>query len=68
MKSNETRKRKVESEVSINQPSTSGVVTKKVHLPQTDYPIPQREKDKQTMESNKLKAIELMKKSKDAKK
>lgn len=37
---------------------------KKINLPETDHPIPQREKDKQIMENNKLKAIELLKKQK----
>lgn len=41
---------------------------RKINLPQTEYPIPQREKDKQIMESNKLKAIELLKKKKQMKK
>lgn len=37
---------------------------KKINLPENDRPIPQREKDKQIMENNKLKAIELLKKHK----
>lgn len=40
---------------------------KKINLPETDHPIPQREKDKQIMENNKLKAIELLKKQKKQK-
>lgn len=46
--------------------STNALVApeKKINLPETDLPIPQREKDKQIMENNKLKAIELLKKQK----
>lgn len=49
-------------------PSTSSGIGKKVALPDPNRPIPQREKDKEIMESNKLKAIELMKKLKKDKK
>lgn len=42
--------------------------TKKIILPDNNAPIPQREKDKQIAESNRLKAIEVMKKTKTGKK
>lgn len=47
---------------------TAGI--KKIVLPENPFtaPIPQREKEKQTMESNRLKAIELLKKAKMSKK
>lgn len=57
------------------EPSTSTTVhvtvgAKKIVLPDNPLtaPIPQREKEKQTMESNRLKAIELLKKAKMSKK
>lgn len=56
------------------EPSTSATAVmvsigaKKVVLPDNNAPIPQREKDKQIMESNRLKAIEVLKKMKAAKK
>lgn len=51
-----------------SEPSTSG--TKNIILPDNPItaPIPQREKEKQIMESNRLKAIELLKKVKMSKK
>lgn len=49
------------------EPSTS-TGSKKVILPDNNAPIPQREKDKQMMESNRLKAIEVLKKMKANKK
>lgn len=43
-------------------PSTSNASnTKQICLPDPKRPIPQREKDKETMEQNKLKAIEVLK-------
>lgn len=44
--------------------TTTGKSKKKVVLPDNNEPIPQREKDKQAMEHNKLKAIEILKKRK----
>lgn len=48
------------------EPSTS--TGKKISLPDNNAPIPQREMDKQIMESNRLKAIEVLKKAKMGKK
>ena len=54
------------------EPSTSTGIhrTKKIVLPENPItaPIPQREKEKQIMESNRLKAIELLKKAKMSRK
>lgn len=53
------------------EPSTSTMAgAKKIVLPDNPItaPIPQREKEKQTMENNRLKAIELMKRAKTNKK
>lgn len=71
------RKRKAQKESEQEQqhgdsgaePSTSTAV-KKIVLPENPItaPIPQREKEKQLMESNRLKAIELLKKAKLSKK
>lgn len=54
------------------EPSTSTDVTssassKKIALPDPNRPIPQREKDREILENNKLKAIEVMKKMKKKK-
>lgn len=55
------RKRKAKTTLDdIDEPSTSNT-TKKVVLPDNNEPIPQREKDKEIMESNKLKAIQTLK-------
>lgn len=55
------RKRKAKTTLDdIDEPSTS-TTTKKVVLPDNNEPIPQREKDKEIMESNKLKAIQTLK-------
>lgn len=73
------RKRKVMPETEsekeqINnngEPCTSASAVsgaKKIVLPDNNAPIPQREKDKQMMESNRLKAIEVLKKMKASKK
>lgn len=72
------RKRKAQNEIEQEQQksnsdpeaSTSTAGTKKIVLPENPItaPIPQREKEKQTMESNRLKAIELLKKAKMSKK
>ncbi|XP_055300272.1 DNA excision repair protein ERCC-5 [Sitodiplosis mosellana] len=77
------RKRKAIQETEVNkeqttdnntdEPCTSAAVSisvgaKKVVLPDNNAPIPQREKDKQIMESNRLKAIEVLKKMKAGKK
>lgn len=72
------RKRKAQAESKQEQhkdesdpePGTSTAVTKKIVLPENRItaPIPQREKEKQMMESNRLKAIELLKKAKTSKK
>ncbi|XP_031622856.1 DNA repair protein complementing XP-G cells homolog [Contarinia nasturtii] len=67
------RKRKMATDTIAEQqhinsdakPSTSAVNgTKKIILPDNNEPIPQREKDKEIMESNRLKAIEVLKKMK----
>lgn len=56
-----------------NLSSTSATVTgvsvgvKKIVLPDNNVPIPQREMDKQIMKSNRLKAIEVLKKMKASK-
>lgn len=47
--------------VATDQPLTP---TKRIRLPETNQPIPQREKDLKQMELNKEKAIQLMKNSK----
>lgn len=58
------RKRKAKTTLEdINEPSTS-TTTKKVVLPDNNAPIPQRERDKEIMESNKLKAIQTLKAAK----
>lgn len=63
------RKRKAAAETEqTDAPSTSTNGAKKVVLPDTNAPIPQREMDKQIMEQNKLKAIEILKKAKMGKK
>lgn len=71
------RKRKATAEVeqtdSNETASTSADINasigaKKVVLPDNNAPIPQREMDKQIMEQNKLKAIEILKKTKTGKK
>lgn len=72
------RKRKAQNEREQEQhksdidpeASTSTAGTKKIVLPENRItaPIPQREKEKQMMESNRLKAIELLKKAKMSKK
>lgn len=56
--------------VSDPEPGTSTASAKKIVLPENRItaPIPQREKEKQMMESNRLKAIELLKKAKISKK
>lgn len=59
--------------ISDSEPSTSTAVTisvgaKKIVLPDANAPIPQREKDREMMESNRLKAIEVLKKMKANKK
>lgn len=55
------RKRKAKTTLDeINEPSTSNTM-RKVRLPDSNEPIPQREKDKEIMESNKLKAIQTLK-------
>lgn len=55
------RKRKAKTTLDhIDEPSTS-TTTKKVVLPDNNEPIPQREKDKEIWESNKLKAIQTLK-------
>lgn len=48
--------------------NASSIGAKKVVLPDNNAPIPQREMDKQIMEQNKLKAIEILKKTKMGKK
>lgn len=74
-----TRKRKADTEqeksqVDDNSASCSSeninisIGVKKVVLPDNNAPIPQREMDKQIMEQNKLKAIEILKKAKTGKK
>lgn len=65
----ETDPVKEQSDSTINEPGTSATVSisvgaKKIVLPDNNEPIPQREKDKQIMESNRLKAIEVLKKMK----
>lgn len=73
------RKRKAATEIEtatektddMPQPSTSAAANgpaKKVILPDNNAPIPQREKEKQAMERNKLKAIEVLRKMKTGKK
>lgn len=63
------RKRKPEHHLSqldeafIDEPSTSTGI-KRVVLPDNNQPIPQREKDKEIMENNKMKAIQIIKTSK----
>lgn len=57
-----------DADASCSMSTASLSPEKKIKLPETDYPIPQREKDKQIMENNKLKAIELLKKQKKQKK
>lgn len=66
---------KQQQENNDTEPSTSNTVqaiagTKKITLPDNPItaPIPQREKEKQIMESNRLKAIELLKNAKMSKK
>lgn len=54
-------------EIDETPPSIS-TPEKKIHIPETDVPIPQRERDKQILENNKLKAIELLKRQKKNKK
>lgn len=55
------RKRKAKTTPDdIDEPSTS-TTTKKIVLPDNNEPISQREKDKEIMESNKLKAIQTLK-------
>lgn len=44
------------------------IVKKKPNIPQGEQPIPQREKDKELIDNNKKKAIEILKKEKLAKK
>lgn len=56
-----------DEEPSYSMPSAAMTPEKKINIPETDHPIPQREKDKQIMENNKLKAIELLKKQKKQK-
>lgn len=71
LKPETSRKRKVEIKNTSTEeaddfasiPSTSAG-PKKISLPDNNQPIPQREKDKEIMESNRLKAIEILKKSK----
>lgn len=53
-----------EPSTSFADVSTVNVGSKKIVLPNNNAPIPQREKDKQIMESNKLKAIEILKQMK----
>lgn len=65
----ETDAAKEPTDSNTNEPCTSATVSisvgaKKVVLPDNNEPIPQREKDKQIMESNRLKAIEVLKKMK----
>lgn len=64
------RKRKASQQTELMnsdaEPSTS--TGKKISLPDNNAPIPQREMDKQIMESNRLKAIEVLKKAKMGKK
>lgn len=72
------RKRKAAPEIETEkeqnndtEPNTSASVAleaKKVILPDNNAPIPQRERDKQIMESNRLKAVEVLKKMKASKK
>lgn len=72
------RKRKAQNEIKQEQQkgnddpeaSTSAAGPKKIVLPENPITaaIPQREKEKQMMESNRLKAIELLKKAKMSKK
>lgn len=56
----------VEPSGSIEAGTTTATTrsSKKVVLPDNNEPIPQREKDKQAMEHNKLKAIEILKQKK----
>lgn len=73
-----TRKRKAaqpveQIESSDAEPGASTTINasigvKKIVLPDNNEPIPQREKDKEIAESNRLKAIEVMKKTKMGKK
>lgn len=66
------RKRKAAKEaenISDGEACTStSLAPKKIVLPDNNAPIPQREMDKQIMESNRLKAIEVLKKTKTKKK
>lgn len=48
--------------------SNAAVSEKKICLPDPKQPIPQRERDKEIMEANKLKAIEILKNAKKEKK
>lgn len=50
------------------EPSTSANQEKKVVLPDSNAPIPQREKNRKLMEINKMKAIEVLKKMKSGRK
>lgn len=50
------------------EPSISTNQEEKIVLPDNNAPIPQREKNKKIMESNKLKAIEVLKKMKASRK
>lgn len=67
-----SRKRKAAQPVEPNSNSDAepcaSIGLKKIVLPDNNAPIPQREKDKQIAEDNRLKAIEVMKKTKLGKK
>lgn len=55
------RKRKAKATLDDNDEPSTSISTKKVVLPDNNEPIPQREKDKEIMKSNKLKAIRTLK-------
>lgn len=64
----ETKVEPEKEEQTNDKPSTSNTEAKKVILPDNNAPIPQREKNRKIMETNKLKAIALLKTMKMSKK